>query len=102
MRLRLSQKRQRRNPRHSQPQQQTASSTAKEDTAMKHTLTLLASLAAVVGSTAVAVNVHRAQVQHQLVLDAKVTAVQAQQVAQEQAQAHQNALKLQQDEASLK
>ena len=64
---------------------------------MKHTLTILASVAAVVGSTAVAVNVHRTAIQHQLVLDTKAAAVQAQQVAQ----AHQNALKLQQDEATI-
>lgn len=68
---------------------------------MKHTLTLLASVAAVVGSTAVAVNVHRAEIQHQLVLDTKAAAVHAQQITAEQAQAHQNALKLQQDDATI-
>src|SRR5690242_21261994 len=46
-------------------------------------------------SLALSVNIHRAEVQHQLVLDAKTAAVHAQQVAAEQAQAHANAIRVQ-------
>lgn len=63
---------------------------------MKHKLTLLGSLVAILASLAVSLNVHRAAVQQQLALDAKAATAHIRVVAAEQAQAHQNALAVQQ------
>jgi predicted secreted acid phosphatase len=68
---------------------------------MKHRITLLASVVAILAASAMSLNVHQQATQHQLVLDAQRAASHARQVAQEQAQAHDTALKLQQDESAL-
>lgn len=62
---------------------------------MKHHLVLLASLVAVVGSSAAAVNVHRQAVQQQLVQDARQAASEARQQAEKQVAARQTSQQLQ-------